>query len=68
MVVESDPGFKHRYGCTVAPAMVDVAGQTTTKVRVFTTYTEPVSIHVGVVMASMDDDNPLDQYNYQSTR
>ena len=45
MLVESDPGFKQGYGCMVAPAMVDGAGQTTIKVRVFNPYTEPVTIH-----------------------
>ena len=46
MLVESDPGFKHRYGCMAAPSMVDVTGQTTTKVRVFNPYTEPVPAHL----------------------
>ena len=30
MLVKSDPGLKQRYGCMVAPAVVDVAGKTTT--------------------------------------
>ena len=78
MLVESDPGFKQRYGCMVAPAIVDVAGRITTRVRVFNPYAEPVTIHGDVVMASMEEtsvktvlmneESPLDQYNYQSTR
>ena len=62
----------------VAPAIVDVAGRTTTRVRVFNPYAEPVTIHGDVVMASMEEtlvkrvvineESPLDQYNYQSAR
>ena len=78
MLVESDPGFKQRYGCMVAPAIVHVAGRTTTRVRVFNPHAEPVTIHGDVVMASMEEtsvkrvlmneESPLDRYNYQSTR
>ena len=78
MLVESDPRFKQRYGCMVVPAIVDVAGRTTTRVRVFNPYAEPVTIHGDVVMASMEkisekrvlmnEESPLDQYNYQLTR
>ena len=78
MLVESDPGFKERYGCMVAPAIVDVAGRTMTRVRVFNPYAEPVTIHGDVVMASMEEtsvkrvlmneESPLDRYNYQLTR
>ena len=78
MLVESVPGFQQRYGCMVAPAIVDVAGRTTTRVRVFNPYAEPVTIHEDVVMASMEEtlvkrvfineESPLDQYNYQSAR
>ena len=35
MLVKSDPGFKQRYDFMVALAIVDVAGRTTTRVRVF---------------------------------
>ena len=55
MLVESDPGFKQRYGCMVVPAIVDVAGRTTTRVRVFNPNAEPVMIHGDVVMASMEE-------------
>ena len=55
MPVDSDIGFKQIYGCMVAPAIVDVAVQTTTKVRVFNPYTEPVTIHGDVVMANMEE-------------
>ena len=78
MLIKADPGFKQRYGCMVAPAIVDVAGQTKTRVKVFNPYTEPVTIHGDVVMASIEDtsvkrvlmneESQLDQYNYQSTR
>ena len=78
MLVKSDPGFKQRYGCMVVPAIVDVARRTTTRVRVFNPYAEPVTIHGDVVMASMEEtsvkrvlmneESPLDQYNYQLTR
>ena len=44
ILVKSDPGFKQRYGCMVAPAIVDVAGRTTTRVRVFNPYAEPVTM------------------------
>ena len=53
MLAESDPGFKQRYGCMVAQAVVDVAGRTTTRVRVFNLYVELVTIHGDVVMAGM---------------
>ena len=78
MLVKSYPGFKQRYGCMVAPATVDVSGRTTTRVRVFNPYAEPVSIHGDVVMASMEEtsakrilineESALDQYNCQSAR
>ena len=78
ILVESDLGFTQRYGCMVVPAIVDVAGRTTTRVRVFNPYAEPVMIHGDVVMASMEvtsvkrvlmnEEGPLDRYNYQSTR
>ena len=55
MLVESDPAFKQRYDCMVTPAIVDVAGRTTTRVRVFQPYAEPVTIHGDVVMASMEE-------------
>ena len=55
MLIESDPGFKQWYGCVVAPAVVDVAGRTTTRVRVFNPYVEPVTIHGDVVMAGMEE-------------
>ena len=55
MLIESDPGFKQRYGCMVAPAVVDVAGRTTTRVRVFNSYAESVTIHGDVVMAGMEE-------------
>ena len=55
MLVKSDPGFKQRYGCMLAPAIVDVAGRTTTRVRVFHPYAEPVTKHGDVVMASMEE-------------
>ena len=77
MLVDSYPGFKQRCGCLVAPAIVDVAGQTTTKVRVFNPHTKPVTIHGDVVMASieetsvkrvlMNEESLLDQYKYHST-
>ena len=70
MLVESDPGFNQRYGCMLTPAIVDVAGRTTARVRVFNPYTEPVTIHGDVVMASMveilvkrvliNEESPLD--------
>ena len=78
MLIESDPGFRQRYGCVVAPAVVDVAGRTTTRVRVFNPYAEPVTIHGDVVMAGMEEtwvkrvlmneESPLEQYNYQPAR
>ena len=55
MLVEFDPGFKQKYGCMVAPAIVDVAGRTTTRVRVLNPYADPVTIHGDVVMASMEE-------------
>ena len=55
MLVESDPGFKHRYGCMVVSAIVDVAGRTATRLRAFNPYAEPVNIHGDVVMASMQE-------------
>ena len=33
MLVKSDPGFKQRYGCMMVPAIVDVAGRTTTRFK-----------------------------------
>ena len=54
-LVKSDPWFKQRYGCMVAPAIVDVAGQATTRVRVFNPYAEPVTVHGDVVMACMEE-------------
>ena len=78
MLVESDPGFMQRYGCMVAPAVVDVAGSSTARVRVFNPYAEPVTIHGDVVMAGMEEtwvrrvlvneESPLDWYNYQLAR
>ena len=55
MLVKSDPQFKQRYGCMVVPAVVDVAGRTTTRVRVFNPYAELVTIHGDVVMAGMEE-------------
>ena len=55
MLVESDPGLRQRYGCMVAPAVVDVAGKTTTRIRVFNPYGEPVTRHGDVVMAGMEE-------------
>ena len=55
MLIESDTGFKQQYGCMVAPAVVDVVGRTTTRVRVFNPYAEPVTIHGDVVMAGMEE-------------
>ena len=55
MLIESDPRYKQRCGCVVAPAIVDEAGRTTTRVRVFNPYAEPVPIHGDVVMASMEE-------------
>ena len=78
MLIESDPGFKQRYGCMVAPVVVDVAGRTTTRVRVFNPYAEPVTIPGDVVMAGMEEalvkrvlmneESCLDRYNYQLAR
>ena len=55
MLVESDPRFKQRYGCMVVPAIVHVAVQTTTKVRVLDPCAGPATIHGDVVMASMEE-------------
>ena len=55
MLVKSDPGFKQMYGYMVVPAIVDVAGRTTTRVRVFNPYAEPVTIHGDMVMAGMEE-------------
>ena len=78
MLVEPDPGFKQRYGYMVVPAVVDMAGRTTTRVRVFNPYAEPVTRHGNVVKASMEEtvvkrvlmneESPLDRYNSQPTR
>ena len=78
MLVKSDPAFKQRYGCMVVPAVVDVAGRTTTRVRVFNPYAELVTIHGDVVMAGMEEtwvrgvlvneERPHNQYNYQPAR
>ena len=55
MLVECDPGFKQRYDCMVTPAIMDVAGRTTTRIRVFNPFAEPVIIHGNVVMARMEE-------------
>ena len=53
MLVEPDSWFKQRYDCMMASAIVDVAGQTTTKVRVCSPYAVPAAIHGHAMMASM---------------
>ena len=78
MLVKTDPWFKQRYGCLIAPAIVDVAGKATTRVQVFNPYAEQVTIPGDAVMASMDEtsvkrmlvheESLLDRHNYQSTQ
>ena len=77
MLVKTDPWIKQRYGCLVAPAIVEVSGKATTRVLVFNPYAEQVTIMGNVAMASLDEssvkrvlgheESPLDRHNYQST-
>ena len=55
MLVETDLQFEQRYGCMITPAIVDVVGKTTTTVRVFNPYAEPVTVPGDVVIASMGE-------------